>query len=126
MDQARMTNMIESLTQDLSQKFSPQDLTFSQSFGDTVLELKKDQVVPLLRHLKDTGRFDFLMDICGVDYPNREKRFDVVYHLFSSRNGSRLRVKTQLSESETIDTATTVWKTANWHERETFDMFGIK
>ncbi|MFN9065600.1 MAG: NADH-quinone oxidoreductase subunit C, partial [Bdellovibrionales bacterium] len=66
-----------------------------------------------------------LMDICGVDYPNREKRFEVVYHLFSSKDGSRLRIKVPLAVNETIPTALSVWRGADWFEREAYDMFGI-
>ncbi|HEX4923942.1 MAG TPA: NADH dehydrogenase (quinone) subunit D [Bdellovibrionales bacterium] len=121
-----MMNSLETLKQDLAQKFSAQDFKFSERWGDHVLETKKENVIPVLRHLKETGRFDFLMDICGADYPEREKRFEVVYHLFSSRNGARLRIKTAVREGEDVDSAVGLWKTANWHERETYDMFGIK
>ena len=97
------------------------------AFGDDVLELPKEDVVPVLRFLRETGKFDFLMDVCGADYPERgAKRFDVVYHLFNSRNYSRLRLKTQVAEGESVDSVTPYWKGANWFERETYDMFGIK
>ena len=98
--------------------------------GDDVLELPKEDIVPVLRFLRETGKFDFLMDVCGADHLNnmagRQKRFDVVYHLFSSRSFQRLRIKAQVGESERIDSATAVWKCANWFERETYDMFGIE
>src|SRR3989344_6323586 len=68
---------------------------------------------------------NFLMDVCGVDYPARAKRFDVVYHLFSTKESRRLRVKTQLAEGEAVGSATSIWKGADWFEREAFDMFGI-
>jgi NADH-quinone oxidoreductase subunit C/D len=99
---------------------------FHTTFGDDVLELPKEDVVPVLRFLKETGKFDFLMDVCGADYPERDKRFDVVYHLFSSKTGKRLRMKARLAEGESVDTATTVWKGADFFEREAFDMFGLK
>ena len=98
--------------------------------GDDVIELPKEEIVPVLRFLRETSRFDFLMDLCGADYPEREatggKRFEVIYHLFSSRNYQRIRLKARVGEHETIETATRVWKNANWFEREAFDMFGIK
>jgi NADH-quinone oxidoreductase subunit C/D len=97
--------------------------------GDDVLELPKEDILPVLRFLKETQRFDFMMDICGADYPERvksgQKRFEVVYHLFSSRNFKRLRIKAQVGEGESIDSAIPVWKNANWFEREAYDMFGI-
>lgn len=116
---------LENLKQDLSSIFNIHDFKLTHSVGDDVLEIPKAQVPAVLKHFKDTGRFDFLMDICGVDYPNREKRFEVVYHLFSSKDSSRLRVKTAVGEGETIPSVVHFWKAADWFEREAFDMFGI-
>ncbi|HVK60161.1 MAG TPA: NADH dehydrogenase (quinone) subunit D [Bdellovibrionales bacterium] len=96
------------------------------AFNDDVLEIPKEDVIPVLRFMRESGRFDFLMDLCGADYPQRAKRFDVVYHLFSSRNFARLRIKAQVGENESIDSICSVWKSANWFEREAYDMFGIK
>lgn len=98
--------------------------------GDDVLVVPKEDVVSVLRFVKETGRFDFLLDVCGVDYPERAarggRRFDVVYHLYSSKTFQRLRIKTEVGENESVESATPVWKCANWFERETFDMFGIQ
>lgn len=116
---------LENLKQDLSSIFNIHDFKLTHSVGDDVLEIPKAQVPAVLKHFKDSGRFDFLMDICGVDYPNREKRFEVVYHLFSSKDSSRLRVKTAVGEGETIPSVVHFWKAADWFEREAFDMFGI-
>jgi len=116
---------LENLKQDLASKFDISRYKFTHAFGDDALELPKEDLVPVLRHFKATQRFDFLMDICGVDYPTRAKRFDVVYHLFSSKDGSRLRLKCAIAEGESIETATTVWIGADWFEREAYDMFGI-
>ncbi len=116
---------LESLKQDLIGKFNIKDYKFIHSVGDDIVDVPKEDIVSLLRHFQSTGRFDFLMDICGVDYPNREKRFDVVYHLFSSKDGSRLRMKAQVAEGEQVETATKVWKGADWFEREVYDMFGV-
>lgn len=112
----------ENLRQEL-ERFPGVDLF--QSIGDYVLIMGSDQILPVLKYLKSKDHFDFLMDICGVDYPAREKRFDVVYHLFSSKDGSRLRIKVPLAEGESIDSAVGVWKGADWFEREAYDMFGI-
>lgn len=122
-----MTTKLESLKTDLaSARFPIDTYTFSHTFGDDVLELPKEDVIPVLRHFRDSHRFDFLMDVAGVDFPNREKRFDVVYHLFSSKDSSRLRMKTQVGEGESIESAIRVWKGADWFEREVYDMFGIR
>jgi NADH-quinone oxidoreductase subunit C/D len=121
-----MNTQIENIKQDLSHVISASDIKVLSAFGNDVLEVKKDQVVSVLRHLKQTGQFDFLMDVTAVDYPDREKRFEVVYQLFSSKNAKRLRIKAQVGENESIDSVMPVWKGADWFEREAYDMFGIK
>ncbi|MGE0633573.1 MAG: NADH-quinone oxidoreductase subunit C, partial [Pseudobdellovibrionaceae bacterium] len=119
-------NKLEAIKSDLTQKFNASQFKFSHAFGDDVLEIPKEDIIPVLRYLKDSGKFDFLMDVCGVDYPTREKRFDVVYHVFSSKNAARLRIKVQVGVDESVDTAIHVWRGADWFEREAWDMFGIK
>jgi NADH-quinone oxidoreductase subunit C/D len=104
---------------------------YSTGAGDDALELPKEDALPVLRFLRESGRFDFLMDLTAADYPERaaqpgQKRFDVVYHLFDSKSSQRLRLKTQVGEGEAIDSAIGAWKSANWLEREAFDMFGIQ
>jgi NADH-quinone oxidoreductase subunit C len=82
----------------------------------------------LSRFLKEDPKhgFNFLSDLCGVDYMGREPRFEVVYHLYSMEHKHRLRMKVSLSEGDlTIPSVTPIWKTANWHERECFDLVGI-
>lgn len=116
---------IENLKQEFSQKFDISNYKFFNSVGDDVIEIPKDDLIHVLRYLKSSNKFDFLMDICGVDYPSRQKRFDVVYHLFSSKEANRLRIKTQVGENESIQSAISVWIGADWFEREAFDMFGI-
>lgn len=118
-------NKIENLKQDLGSKFKIDTFIFNHTFGDDVLEVPKNEVPHVLRHFKDSGRFDFLMDICGADYPKREKRFEVVYHLFSSKDASRLRMKTRVAEGESMPSAINIWRGADWFEREAYDMFGI-
>lgn len=116
---------LEDLKKHLSTKFDISKFKLSHVVGDDVMEVEKSDIVPVLRFFRESGRFDFLMDICGADYPQRAKRFDVVYHLFSSHDSSRLRLKTQLSEGESIESAIRIWRGADWFEREAFDMFGI-
>lgn len=119
-------NKLENLKQDLAGKFEITNYKFTHAVGDDVLEVPKEDVPRLLKHFKESGRFDFLMDVCGVDYPQRVKRFDVVYHLFSSKDASRLRIKTQLAEGESVGTAINAYRGADWFEREAYDMFGVK
>lgn len=88
------------------------------------------KVLPdLVRLLRDEpqARFDLLLDICGVDYPDREERFDVVYHLYSIPRGRRLRLKVSVPESNpVVPSVVSVWRAADWFEREVFDMFGVR
>jgi NADH-quinone oxidoreductase subunit C/D len=127
------TQNLETLKSEIAQISKDRFATYkfhTTPFGDDVLEMPREDVVNVIRFLRETGRFDFLMDVCGADYPERfeagGKRFDVVYHMFSSRNFQRLRIKTQVNEGETVPSLTPYWKGANWFERETFDMFGIR
>jgi len=78
----------------------------------------------LLMHADE--RFDYCVDITAVHYPEREAQFDIVYVLYSFHHNERVRVKTQIKESDSVRTAVEIWPTANWLEREVYDMFGIK
>lgn len=102
------------------------DFEFSESFGALILKVPKDSVREVLRFLKEKSFFNFLMNITGVDYPERAKRFEVNYELFNTHDFSRLRVKAQVGEYETIPSVIAVWKGADWFEREIYDMFGVK
>ena len=121
-----MKRSFKFLQENLCLKFPNIKFTFYQNFGDAIVVAPPLVILPLLEHLKNEKHFDFLMNISGVDYPKREKRFEIVYELFSSKTASRLRIKTSVSESETIPTVQSLWKTANWFEREIYDMFGVK
>ncbi len=92
----------------------------------TVTAEGKD-IVRVLTFLRDDPTCDFkiLIDICGVDYPQRAKRFDVVYHLLSISQNQRIRVKVETEEGEAVPSCVSVYPAANWFERETFDMYGI-
>ena len=118
-------NHLDNIKLDLGNKFSKNSFGFSNQFGNDAIEVPKEAILPLMRHFKDSGRFDFLMDLCGNDFPSRERRFEVVYQLFDTKTFKRLRVKTQVADGEAVDSIVSVWKGANWFERETYDMFGI-
>ncbi len=116
---------LEELKGDLSTVFDVSKFHFHHLFGDDIIDVPAAAILPLFRHFKSSERFDFLMDICGVDYPDRAKRFDVVYHLFSSKEAYRLRVKTQVGEGESVASLIGVWRGADWFEREAYDLLGI-
>lgn len=123
-------NYIDEIKSDLNQRFQSNNFIFKggavpSNFGNDVIEIPKEAVLPLMRHFKDSGRFDFLMDLTAADYPSREKRFEVIYHLFNTKTFKRLRVKAQVADGEPVDSIVSVWKGANWFEREAYDMYGI-
>ncbi|MCB0392027.1 MAG: NADH dehydrogenase (quinone) subunit D [Bdellovibrionales bacterium] len=120
-----MSNL-ESIRSDLAQKFPGNNFKYENNLGADVVEVPKENVRELLQHFKSTDTFDFLMSVGAADYPERQKRFDVVYEMFACRDARRLRIKTQVGEGEKIDSVVPVWKGANWFEREIFDMFGVK
>lgn len=99
----------------------------SLAVGEVAVTAQADRIIDLLRFLRDDAelKLDQLVDICGVDYPEREKRFDVVYHLLSMRKNLRLRVKVQTDEETPVPSATALFPTADWFEREAWDLFGI-
>jgi NADH-quinone oxidoreductase subunit C len=100
-----------------------------EALGEITVVVAREHLVALCAHLKSQPeyQFNFLADICGVDRGvEEEPRFEVNYHLFSTGLYHRLRLKVLLNEDDIhVPTVTGVWRTANWHERETFDMFGI-
>ena len=85
------------------------------------------QIIRLMTFLRDDPRclFKLLMDVCGADYPERERRFDVVYHLLSVRHNVRIRVKVETDEATPVPSVTSVYSSAGWFEREAWDMYGI-
>jgi len=97
------------------------------AFGELNIEARADQIVPLLSLLKDDADFQFqqLIELCGVDYPERPLRFDVVYLLLSLTKNLRLRIKVQTDEDTAVPSVTGVYPNADWCERETFDMYGV-
>ena len=97
------------------------------AFGEATLIVPAARIVEVLTRLRDAPdlRFEILIDICGVDYPARKNRFDVVYHLLSVRKNLRLRVKVETDEATPVPSVIPVFPTANWYEREAYDMYGI-
>jgi NADH-quinone oxidoreductase subunit C len=95
--------------------------------GEVVAEAERDSLLPLMLTLRDDPRFAFeqVMDICGVDWPERAERFDVVYNLLSVSLNQRLRVIVTTDESTPVPSVYTVWPVATWWEREAWDLFGI-
>jgi NADH-quinone oxidoreductase subunit C len=97
--------------------------------GDLTLVIKKEEIVRVAEFIKGDPdlSFDLIIDACGVDRYRPEGRFEVVYNVYSLKNKRYLRLKVRVEENHpVVPTVTGVWPGANWHERETFDMFGVK
>ena len=103
------------------------NVTNEMSFGELTLHAEAADIVNVLTFLRDDAECKFVcfIDICGADYPVREMRFDVVYHLLSPYKNTRIRVKLQADEETQVPSAISVFPAANWYERETFDLYGI-
>ena len=93
--------------------------------GELTIEVQAADILSAITHLQGAGEFKILVDLCGVDWPQREKRFDVVYHLLSLTKNARVRVKAKVGEGESIASVISVYPAAGWFERETFDMYGV-
>ena len=100
-----------------------------EALGETTLIIPRDHIVDVCAFLKTAPgfEFNFLSDICGFDRgPEEEPRFEVNYHLFSTTKFHRVRLKVVVNEDDPhVPSVTGVWRTANWHERETYDLFGV-
>jgi NADH-quinone oxidoreductase subunit C len=94
--------------------------------GQNYLMVDRSLIPGILQLLRDEDQFDYCVDITAVHYPKREKQFDVLWILYSFPRNERVRVKTQISDGESLPSAVQIWATANWLEREVYDMFGIK
>jgi NADH-quinone oxidoreductase subunit C len=100
---------------------------YQVAFGELTVTAPTQRIVEALTYLRDEAdtQFQQLLDVCGADYPQREKRFDVVYHLLSMTKNRRIRLKVETDEDTPVPTVVSVYPAADWYERETFDMYGI-
>lgn len=119
----------QEVAEELIRQFGEDVYDFEEPFGLLTLSTTREQIIPMLQYLKDhkTYQINFLTDITAVHYPDDSGReFCVVYHAHSLTQNFRIRVKVFLAESDLhIPTATVVYASANWMERETYDFFGI-
>jgi len=95
------------------------------ALGELTIEIEPGEVARVMKSLRDEFEFKVLIDICGVDWPSRARRFDVVYHLLSLTKNARVRVKLETDEETAVPSVVDIFPAANWFERETFDMYGI-
>ena len=115
------------LAEQVGQKLGASALDQVLRFDEVTVTVARDDIVKVMTTLRDDPafRFEVLIDICGVDYPARPERFDVVYHLLSPRKNLRIRVKVTTDEDHPVPSIVGVHPSANWFEREAYDMYGI-
>lgn len=112
----------------LKSRFTDAILEVSEFRDELTVVVPKDRIVEICRYLKEDPQllFELLADVCGIDMYTPSKRFGVIYNLYSLKNRNRIRLKVFIEEDDLkVPTMTGVFGTANWHERETYDMFGI-
>ena len=114
------------LARELKQSFGESIRETSTYLGQNFIVAKPDAAIPILEYLKLESDFDYLVDITAVDWPKRAERFDIVYILYSFSRNERVRVKILIADGFKPETAVGVHLTANWLEREVYDMFGIE
>ncbi len=122
-----MTYSLEHLGQTIANTVSDRVKRWEIEKGELVVWTDASHIVPLLTYLRDDEACDFvqLMDICGVDYPSRAQRFEVAYHLLSLTKNCRVRVKLMVDEVTLVPSVNDVYPSANWFEREVWDMYGV-
>lgn len=122
-----LSDKFQQIIDALSEKFSDKVYDVYQSSGDTFVRIEAGSIVEICMYLKNEHGFIYLSDVFGSDRFTSEDRFEVIYNMVSLKDQIRLFVKTWLEESNpVIDSVTSVWDSANWYEREVYDMFGIR
>lgn len=122
-------NLKELITEKVKEKFSTALEEVSDFRDDLSLTIKKDQIVALGKFLKEDPDLEFIMckDVTAIDWATRKNRFTAVYHLYSFKLNCTLRIKANITDDPpAIESVTSVWRSAEWYERETWDMYGIK
>lgn len=118
----------ELVVQRLTEKFQDNEFESSEYRGELSIVIDKKNIVEVCSFLKTDPQLEFILcdDITAIDWARRKNRYTIVYHIFSLKNNFRLRLKADVDESDlTVDSVSSVWKTADWQERETYDMYGL-
>ena len=113
------------LVSDLKKRYGSGISEASTYLGQNYIVVDSTIISDVLTILRDEHNFNYCVDITAVHYPEREKQFDLIWILYSYENNERIRVKTLLADGQTIKSSVSTWPTANWLEREVYDMFGI-
>lgn len=124
---AELNEELQKVVDGLSQEHPDSLIDVYQSSGDTFVRVEANSIVKICQYLKDKYRFVYLCDLLGADRFTEEERFEVIYNILNLRDRQRLFVKVWLEEENPkIESVSSVWESAEWPERETYDMFGIR
>jgi NADH-quinone oxidoreductase subunit C len=124
---AETTHALQDLGDHIAAVLSNHVLETEVARGELMITVARTSILTVLRYLRDDVNLQFkqLMDVCGVDYPDREERFEVVYNLLSLTQNQRVRVKVRTGENVPVPSVTSLFASANWWEREAWDLMGI-
>jgi NADH-quinone oxidoreductase subunit C len=122
-----MNEALKELSDHIAAAMGAHILSSEIRHGELMLRVQRDAVVRVMKFLRDDAncQFKMLVDLCGVDWPQRPERFDVVYNLLSLKQNQRIRVKISTDEDNPVPSVTSVFSTAGWFEREAWDLYGI-
>jgi len=122
-----MEEILRELGEHVTQALPGAVTGYALAHGELTLQAKASEIVKVATFLRDDPKYQFFsfVDVCGVDWPARAKRFDVVYHLLSPKRNLRVRIKVETDEDTPVPSVTGVFPGANWFERETYDLYGI-
>ena len=122
-----MASKLETLKANLEAAFGGRLLSITEAIGELTIVVKASEYLDVAKRLRDDPGCQFIsiIDISGADYPDREARFDVVYHLLSPKLNRRVRLKVATDEDTPVASATAVYPGADWYEREIYDLFGV-
>ncbi|WP_108397304.1 NADH-quinone oxidoreductase subunit C [Devosia submarina] len=127
MDDVIQLDPLATLSEHISAALGEAIISAEIAFGQLTITVQRDSIVPVVTFLRDDPqcRFIAFLDVCGVDFPEREERFEVVYHFLSPHLNHRIRVKLSVDEETPVPSITEVFAGANWFEREAYDLYGI-
>jgi NADH-quinone oxidoreductase subunit C len=127
MDDAVQTEALQRLGAHIADALGSAVLGSEVAFGELTLHVERTAIVDVATFLRDDEqcRFISIVDVCGVDYPERDERFDVVYHFLSPQLNRRIRVRLHADDVEPVPSITEVFPGANWFEREAYDLYGV-
>ena len=119
--------LVQALSEHVAAKLGERLAGSAIAYGELTILVEGDALLDTLTLLRDDSGSQFvcLLDICGADYPGRERRFDVVYHLLSPKLNQRIRVKLETDETTPVPSAIGLFPAADWYERETYDLYGV-